>query len=65
MQKEYRELRLAKVFSYDKVEYFAVTEETLENMENSSVDVQYIVGGPDYIKMQFKVEDMGKILVEQ
>jgi hypothetical protein len=65
MTKEYRELRLVRVTSYGNVvEYFAVDEKTEENMQDSSTSRQYIVGGPDYEKLQFDVECLGKILVQ-
>lgn len=64
----YKTLRLAKVTSYGgKVEYFAVTEETLENMEGTSADMTHIVdrGDGKYQKNQFIVEDLGEIKVEE
>ena len=63
---EYQEMILAKVVRVGKPdEFFAVSEKTLENMENSSSDMEYcICSAESYAENQFKVVEMGKILVE-
>ncbi len=65
--KEYRELVLVKVERpyFKTVQYFAVTEETAENMDNTSSAMQYIhKTGTEYAEAQFNVIELGKILVE-
>lgn len=63
---EYKKMLLAKVTNSNGIEYFAVTEETLDNMEDSSAAATYIIPKKpeDYAKAQFKVENLGEILVE-
>ena len=67
MQSEYIERELVKITRSDgKVEYFAVTEKTAENMIDTSSAMQYIVGkdAEDYNSKQFDAEIVGVIQVE-
>jgi hypothetical protein len=63
----YTAKRLARVVDWAGTKYYAVSENTLENMQDSSASTQYIIGqnAEDYQKKQFTVEDLGLILVEQ
>jgi hypothetical protein len=62
----YIERYLVKVTSIRGIEYFAVKEKTLENMENSSSAMEHIVyeNNQKYQDLQFAVENLGIILVE-
>lgn len=60
----YEEMILAKVTSVRGVEYFAIDEDTLENMYDSSSAMQYIPGGPGYEEKQFQVEKLGIVKVK-
>ena len=66
--KAYDTLFLAKVTKADgTVEYFAVTKDTLENMEGTSADMTMTVdyGDGTYQQNQFTVENLGIVLVEE
>ncbi len=61
----YVERELVKVTDKDGIKYFAVDEDTLENMDDTSRGMQYIVddGTGKYQDAQFTVEWMGKVQV--
>jgi hypothetical protein len=63
----YQEMYLVKVTQQGKDEYFAVTEETRDNMKDSSSAMQHIVdhGDGEYRKAQFNVVDLGVVKVER